>query len=81
VSAVIYATQQLMLKIFTLQTSQSYILSTTSSIRAALMYNGQRASANHEICFQLVHPTLFKIRIKTRPYVDTIGRRARTKRT
>ena len=45
------------------------------------MYNGQRASPNHEICLELVPPTLFKIRIKTRPYVDTIGRRAHTKPT
>jgi hypothetical protein len=45
------------------------------------MYNGQRASPNHEICLELVHPVVFKMRIKTRPYVDTIGSRAYTKRT
>jgi hypothetical protein len=45
------------------------------------MYDGQRASLNHEICLELAHPALFKVRIKTRPYVDMIGSRAHTKRT
>ena len=45
------------------------------------MHNGQRASLNHAICLELVHPAVFKIRIKTRPSVDTIGSRAYTKRT
>ena len=45
-----------------------------------MIYNGQLASLNHEICLELVHPVLFKIGIKTRP-VDTIGSRAYTKRT
>jgi hypothetical protein len=78
-------TQQLMwfldLKNLTLQNSQSYVLLTSSSIRTVLMYNGQRAFLNHEICLELVHPALFKIRTKTRPSVDKIGSRAYTQRT
>ena len=65
----------------TLQISQSNILVTSSSICTVLMYNGQRASPNYEVCLTLVHPVVLKIRIKSRPPVDMIGSHAHTKRT
>jgi hypothetical protein len=40
-----------------------------------------RASPNHEICLEFVHPAVLKIGIKTRPSVNKIGSRADAKRT
>jgi hypothetical protein len=68
-------------KLNTTNQSIIYIFLTSSSTRTVLTYNGQRASLNHEICLELVHPAVFNIRIKTRPSEDKIGSRAYTKRT